>query len=98
MAAQRGGWRDPLPEDLTFYQIPFRCLVQERVPNLTLPGRRLDADKVAYSAVRVMVDMDQTGEAAGVACALALENDSAVGDLNPQLLRAELTAGGSIVL
>ena len=97
-APRMGRWRDPLPEDPTFYQIPFRSLVQERVPNLMLAGRMLDADKVAFSAVRVMVNMNQTGEAAGVACALAIENTSALVDLNPQLLRAKLAEGGSIVL
>jgi hypothetical protein len=95
---RKGRWRDPLPEDPTFYQIPFRCLVQERVPNLILAGRMLDADKVAYSAVRVMVNMNQTGEAAGVACALAIQNNSAVGQVSPLLLRSTLAAGGSLVL
>lgn len=95
---RRGRWRDPMRDDPTFYQIPFRCLVQERVPNLMLSGRMLDADKVAFSAVRVMVNMNQTGEAAGVACTLALESGSAVGDVEPRRLRTRLAEGGSIML
>ncbi len=98
MALQKGRWRDPLPEDPTFYQIPFRCLLQDRVPNLILAGRMIDADKIAFSALRVMVNMNQTGEAAGVACALAIGKHSSVSDVNPQLLRAKLAEGGSIVL
>jgi len=98
VTARTGRWRDPLPENPTFYQIPFRCLVQDQVPNLMLAGRMLDADKIAFSAVRVMVNMNQTGEAAGVACALTLVNDTAVGDINPQLLRAKMEEGGSILL
>lgn len=98
VAHRPGRWRDPLPEDPTFYQIPLRCIVQERVPNLVLAGRMLDADKIAFSAVRVMVNMNQTGEAAGVACVLALENDSAVGEVDPKRLRAKLAEGGSIML
>jgi glycine/D-amino acid oxidase-like deaminating enzyme len=97
MPPRRGRWREPLPEDPTFYQIPFRCLVQEQVPNLTLAGRMLDADKVAFSAVRVMVNMNQTGEAAGVACALALEKGQAIQDVDPGLIRKKLADGGSIV-
>ncbi len=98
MPAQTGRWRDPLPEDPTFYQIPFRCLVQERMPNLVLAGRMLDADKIAFSAVRVMVNMNQTGEAAGTACVLAIQNDCAIWDVDPQLLRETLSEGGSVIL
>ncbi len=95
---ETGRWRDALPEDPTFYQIPFRCLLPERLPNLVFAGRMLDAEKTAFSAVRVMVNMNQTGEAAGVACALATQEDCAIGDLDPQSLRAALAEGGSIVL
>ena len=97
MPAQKGRWRDPISDDPTFYQIPFRCLVQNRVPNLALAGRLLDADKVAFSAARVMVNMNQTGEAAGVACALAHQENCAIGDVDPQRLRETLSAGGSII-
>jgi FAD-dependent oxidoreductase family protein len=98
MPAETGRWRDPLPEDPTFYQIPFRTLVQERVPNLVLAGRMLDADKIAFSAVRVMVNMNQTGEAAGVACALAIQDNQAIGEIAPESLRKALAEGGSIML
>jgi hypothetical protein len=93
-----GRWRDPQPHDPTFYQIPFRCLVPERVPNLLLAGRMIDTDPVAFSAIRVMVNTNQTGEAAGVACALALDQGIAVQQLDSQLLRAKLMAGGSLIL
>jgi len=99
LAPEAGRWRDPLPGgDPTFYQIPFGCLVQETVPNLALSGRMLDADKIAFSAVRVMVNMNQTGEAAGVACALAVDGGGDVCDVEPERLRNTLAAGGSIVL
>jgi hypothetical protein len=96
--ARLGRWREPLPEEPTYYQIPLRCLVQTQVPNLMLAGRMLDADKVAFSAVRVMVNMNQTGEAAGVASALALRNGRPVQHLDPALVRTSLSAGGSIML
>jgi hypothetical protein len=95
---RKGRWRDPLPEDPTFYQIPLRCLLQERVPNLMPAGRMLDSDKIAFSAVRVMVTMNQTGEAAGVACALAVQTGDAVQDVDPRDVRESLAEGGSIVL
>jgi len=96
--AQRGRWRAVTPTDPTFYQIPFRSLLQERVPNLMLAGRMLDADKIAFSAARVMVNMNQTGEAAGVAAWLALSEDTPVQSIDPARIRAILAEGGSVVL
>lgn len=52
----------------------------------------------AVRAARVMVNMNQTGEAAGVACALASQNKLAIWDLDPQRLRSTLAKGGSIML
>lgn len=98
MPGRKGRWRPPSAENPTFYQIPFRCLVQDRVPNLVFAGRMLDVDDVAFGAVRVMVNLNQTGEAAGVACALAVEEGVAVCDVDAQRLRRTLAAGGSIIL
>jgi hypothetical protein len=52
-------------------------------------------DPIAHAAVRVMVNMNQTGEAAGVAAVLALESNQPLRDLNVSTLRAKLIAGGS---
>lgn len=91
-----GRWREPLDRDPTFYQIPYRCLLQEKYPNLLLSGRMLDADKVAFSGVRVMVNMNQTGEAAGVAAYLALDSECSVQDVDVCDLQKELEKGGSV--
>ncbi len=94
----RRRWRDPIDMDPTFYQIPWSCLLQNRIPNLALAGRMLDADKTAFSAARVMVIMNQTGEAAGVACALAVKGGIPVQSVDPSAIRSSLTEGGSIVI
>ncbi len=93
-----GRWRDPIANDPTFYQVPFRSLLQERVPNLMLAGRMLDADKTAFSAVRVMVNTNQTGEAAGVAAWLALNGSIPVQQVDPAHLRETLAVGGSVII
>ncbi len=98
LPGRSGRWRDPIPEDPTFYQIPYRSLLQDRVPNLALAGRMLDADKTAFSAVRVMVNMNQTGEAAGVACAVALQHGWTLQEVDTDVLRDTLAAGGSAVI
>lgn len=91
-------WRDPLAENPTFYQVPYRCLLQQRYPNLLLAGRMLDADRIAFSAVRVMVNMNQTGEAAGTAAWLALDANCSVQEVNAARLRRTLSQGGSIII
>mgnify|MGYP006284986789 CR=1 FL=1 len=95
---EKGRWRDTIDRDPTFYQIPYRCLVTEKTPNLIMAGRMLDADKTAFSAVRVMVNLNQTGEAAGVGAYLGIQDGCAAADLNPQRLRKTLADGGSVIL
>ena len=91
-------WRAATPTNPTFYQIPFRALVPGTVANLVVAGRMLDADPLAFGAVRVMVTMNQTGEAAGVAAWLALQAGTAIAEVAPAKLRHTLAAGGSIML
>jgi hypothetical protein len=94
---EAGRWREETETNPTYYQIPYRCLVQEKYPNLLLAGRMLDADKTAFSAVRVMVNMNQTGEAAGVAAWMALDSGSSVQEVDTARLRSTLKEGGSII-
>lgn len=98
LPAVKGRWREPLPIDPTFYQIPYRCLVQDRAPNLIFAGRMLDADPVAFSAARVMINLNQTGEAAGVAAWLALNEGCKLAEVDTTRLRSMLADGGSVML
>ncbi len=91
-------WRPKTDADPTFYQIPYRCLVPGTYPNLLMAGRMIDADVQAHAAIRVMVNMNQTGEAAGVAAVLAMRAGQPVGELDPEAVRRELAAGGSVVI
>ena len=95
---EEGRWRDPVPADPTFYQIPYRSMVSPDVDNLIVAGRALDADRGAFGAVRVMVNLNQTGEAAGAAAYLALDSARPVHGIDAAKLRDLLAHGGSIVL
>ena len=96
---QNGFWRVATASSPTYYQIPYRSLVpQGPFDNLLAAGRFIDADTVAHGAIRVMVNMNQTGEAAGVAAYLAIKNQCAARDVETETLRATLSDGGSIVL
>jgi len=96
--AQHGRWREPIRQDPTFYQIPFRAMLPGGFNNLLVAGRMIDADPIAHAAIRVMVNMNQTGEAAGVACALAMRENASVDRVDPSALRAELARGGSVII
>lgn len=91
-------WHDKSPDGPLFYQIPFRCLVPEEAENLLVAGRLLDAEREAFGGVRVMVNMNQTGEAAGVAAWLSLAEGAPPGSLDPNRLRQALADGGSCPL
>ncbi|MGE9290730.1 MAG: FAD-dependent oxidoreductase [Puniceicoccales bacterium] len=96
---QHGRWRPEQSVNPTYYQIPYRSLVP-RTPygNLLAAGRFIDADEQAHGAIRVMVNMNQTGEAAGTAAFIALQQGKPAIGLDTTLLRKTLQQGGSIIL
>jgi hypothetical protein len=92
-------WRAETAENPTFYQIPLRAMLPRGgFDNVIIAGRMIDADEEAHAAIRVMVNMNQTGEAAGVACCLAMKTDGAIGAVDAERLRSTLAEGGSIMV
>ncbi|MHC4520779.1 MAG: FAD-dependent oxidoreductase [Planctomycetota bacterium] len=91
-------WREERPENPTFYQVPYRSIVPKGSHNVLCAGRMVDADRGAFGAVRVMVNCNQMGEAAGVASYLALHSDCSVADVDVRQLRQTLASGGSVVI
>jgi len=87
-----------LNDDAMFYQIPYASLVPRAAKNVLVAGRSLDADEQAFGAVRVMVNCNQTGQAAGVAAWLALDSGTDVAAVDASRLRATLQRQGAIVL
>lgn len=83
-----------------YWQIPLRCMIpaSNKYGNVILCGRAIDADPCAFGAIRVMINLNQTGEAAGVAAALCTDNGIAISQLNVDDLRNKLAQGGSIIL
>ncbi|CAN5391923.1 FAD-dependent oxidoreductase [soil metagenome] len=93
-----GRWRDENTPTPKCYHVPYRSLVPRGSKNVLVAGRVLDADRSGFAGVRVMVNMNQTGEAAGTAAYLALSGGTSVADVDCAELRKSLAAGGSIVL
>ena len=92
-----GRWREKTPANPTFYQIPLGAMIPGKIPNLILCGRSIDCDGGAYGAVRVMVNLNQTGEAAGVAAATALDRGETLNSVSACEVRRRLKKGGSII-
>lgn len=94
-----GRWREETETNPTYYEIPYRCLLpKSSYPNLVAAGRMIDLDEEAFGGVRVMVNMNQTGEAAGVAAYLALTQGKPLANINVGELRKTLRDGGSIMI
>lgn len=96
---EEGRWRETSETNPTFYQIPYRSLLPSGPhPNVIAAGRMLDADEVAFGGVRVMVNLNQVGEAAGTAAYIALSEPAGFRGVDPLRLRSLLAAGGSIMI
>jgi len=94
----KGNWRKDMGLDdnyARFYQIPFSTLVLERWRNVIPAGRMVNADEGAFGALRVMINTNQMGEAAGTACALCLDKNIPVQLLDGKYVREALRKGGS---
>ena len=93
-----GNWREELGitgECAKYYSVPFEILVQEKYSNFIAAGRMLNADSAAYGALRVMVNLNQLGEAAGVAAVMSIDSGLAVKELNGVQVKQNLNKGGS---
>ncbi|MDD4226427.1 MAG: FAD-dependent oxidoreductase [Mariniphaga sp.] len=91
-------WREDAGENTGFYQVPLRSLIPPKYNNLMIAGRMLDAQMIAFSGIRVMVNMNQLGEAAGVTSSLALHKNKAIHEVDSKDVRNELKKGGSIIV
>lgn len=91
-------WRNDTDVYPTYWQMPYRSMLPKDIPNLLICGRAIDADKGAFAAARVMISLNQTGEAAGVAAVEALTSDRTVQNIDIASMRRKMKQGGSIIL
>ena len=72
------------------YGIPYRVLVVKGLRNLLVAGRCVSADRYVQSSLRVMPGCYITGQAAGVAAAIASEIGGAVRHIDVRRLQRQL--------
>lgn len=75
---------------VTSYDIPLRALIARDVKGLLLAGRCISGDFIAHSSYRVTGDAVATGQAAGVAAALAARENCLPQELPWEEVRAAL--------
>ena len=54
-----------------YYEIPYRCLINEQVDNLLTIGRCISTTFLAQASIRIQPTVIDMGDAAGKACAAA---------------------------
>ena len=89
-------------EDLRYgvgesYGIPFRTLLPKCTENLLVAGRCVGTDRQMQASIRVMPGCYITGQAAGMAAALAAKKDTALRALPVEELQAALSDVGAFL-
>ncbi len=79
------------------YAIPYASLLAPGIGNYLAAGRCISVDHRAHHATKEIPSCFATGEAAGTAAAIALQQGRAPADLDVSSLRAALTRSGAIV-
>lgn len=95
---ERNNWREReniTDEPAKYYQLPFESIVVNGYDNFIPVGRMLNADEGAFGALRVMVNLNQLGEAAGVAAYLCVNSQKAICNIDGKRVTGLLKKGGS---
>jgi hypothetical protein len=77
------------------YEIPYRCLLPQGIEGVIMAGRTISANHEADGYTRNQPACMATGQAAGVAAALAARAGSDARDLNVQEIQAGLRRFGT---
>lgn len=77
------------------YDIPYRCLLPQKIDRLLVAGRCVSTTHEAMAAIRVMSTCMAMGEAAGRAAAMAVAEGASPARISVAKLRKELLARGA---
>jgi len=84
-----------LPTTGRFFQVPYGCLLPSSgADNLLVAGRAVAGDRVSHAAMRNMMACTVTGQAAGVACAVSLQQNTVVKEVGISAVQEELRRQG----
>ncbi len=80
-----------------YYTIPYRCLVNDEIPNLMAAGRNISCSFEAQASSRTSPCCGAVGHAAGVAAAMAAKSGVLPTKIDVQALRETLRAQDAVV-
>jgi len=81
-------------QGLSPYEIPYRCMVPLEIDQLLVAGRCISADHTAHGRSRNVPACMATGQAAGIAAAIAVEGNTTVRGVSIERVQAALRAIG----
>ena len=79
------------------YEVPLRTLTRRDYPNFITAGRSASSEGYAWDVLRVIPPAIATGQAAGEACALAIETGADIAAVDGDVLRVRLEKNGLLV-
>jgi hypothetical protein len=79
------------------YDIPYRCLIPQKIDNLLAAGRSVSATTLASGAVRSQAPAMAIGEAAGAAAAISLRSGVAPRNIDIRQLQKTLLQQGALL-
>jgi hypothetical protein len=78
----------------TYCEVPYRCIVPQKVDNLFVAGRCVSTDFHALAAVRIIAMCMSTGQAAGVAASLCIKQNCTPRELDGKQVRQVMIDDG----
>lgn len=77
------------------YEIPYRCLLPQKVEGLIVAGRCISSDQQSYESWRAMAPTMCIGEAAGTSAALCIKTKRSPKEIDVEMLRSQLIRQGA---
>lgn len=77
------------------YEIPYRCLLPQKVEGLLVAGRCISSDQQSYESFRAMAPTMCLGEAAGTAAALCVKHKKSPREMDVEIIRDQLIKQGA---
>ena len=86
----------PIESDRGMYDIPYRTLLPLEIDNLLVAGRCISGDEVASSSLRFGPVCMGTGQVAGFAAVMSIQNNVTPRSLDVKMLQDKLKSSGAL--
>jgi ribulose 1,5-bisphosphate synthetase/thiazole synthase len=83
-----------LPSTGRYFEVPYGCMVPLEVDNLLVAGRCVAGDMVSHAAMRNMMACTVTGQGAGAAAAVSLQQQVTTANVDMAAVQRELQRQG----